>query len=117
NGYVPDEIHEFGRKTISLRAKELPSDLPSYGGLVGFTQSGCRFDQRLEHRLEIEGRATDDLEHVGRRGLLLQRLAQLIEQARVLDGDHGLGGEILDQLDLLVSERAHLLSVDGNDPD
>ena len=36
------------------------------------------------------------------RGLLLQRLgeivgalAQLVEQPRVLDGDHGLGGEVL----------------------
>ena len=33
--------------------------------------------------------------------------AQLVEQAGVLDGDDGLGGEVLDQLDLLVGERAH----------
>ena len=32
------------------------------------------FDQRIEHRLQIEGRAADDLEHVGGGGLLLQRL-------------------------------------------
>ena len=31
--------------------------------------------------------------------------AQLVEQPRVLDGDHGLGGEVLHQLDLLVGER------------
>ena len=50
------------------------------------------------------------------RGLLLQRfgeivgaLAQLVEQARVLDGDDGLRGEVLHQLDLLVGEGAHLL--------
>ena len=70
-----------------------------------------------EHRLQIEGRAADDLEHVGGRGLLLQRFAQLVEQARVLDGDDGLGGEIRDQLDLLVGERAHLLAVDGDGAD
>jgi hypothetical protein len=35
---------------------------------------------------------------------LLQRLAQLVEQPRVLDRDDGLGGEIADQLDLLVGE-------------
>ena len=35
-------------------------------------QSGGRLDQRVEHRLEIEGRAADDLEHVGGGGLLLQ---------------------------------------------
>jgi len=40
-----------------------------------------RFDERVEHGLQIEGRAADDLEHVGGRGLLLQRFAQLFEQA------------------------------------
>ena len=29
--------------------------------------------------------------------------AQLVEQPRVLDGDDGLGGEVLHQLDLLVA--------------
>ena len=60
------------------------------------------------------------LQHLRGRGLLLQRLAQivgalaqLVEQPRVLDGDDGLGGEVLYQLDLLVGERPHLLAVDG----
>ena len=46
-------------------------------------------------------------QHLSRRGLLLQRLgeivgalAQLVEQPRVLDGDDGLGREVLHQLDL-----------------
>ena len=43
--------------------------------------------------------------------------AQLVEQPRVLDGDDGLGGEVLDQLDLLVGERANLLAVDGDRAD
>ena len=55
--------------------------------------------------LQIEGRAADDLEHVGGGGLLLERFTQLVEQARVLDGDDGLSGEVLDQLDLLIGER------------
>ena len=63
---------------------------------IGIAQPRGRLDQRIEHRLQIEGRAADDLEHVGGGGLLLQRLeivgalAQLVEQARVLDGDDGL---------------------------
>ena len=64
--------------------------------------------------LEIEGRAADDLEHVGGRRLPLQRSrssSQLVEQPRVLDGDHGLGGEILHQRDLLVGERPNLLAI------
>jgi hypothetical protein len=32
---------------------------------VGLAQPGSGFDQRIEHGLEIEGRAADDLEHVG----------------------------------------------------
>ena len=47
-------------------------------------------------------RTTDYFQYVGCRGLLLQRfaqivgaLAQLVEQPRVLDGDHRLGGEVL----------------------
>src|SRR5262249_47356304 len=32
-----------------------------------------RLDERFEHRLQIERRAADDLEHLGRGGLLLQR--------------------------------------------
>ena len=56
----------------------------------------------MEDRHQLAGRTADDLEHLGGRGLLLQRfaqivgaLAQLLEQPRVLDGDDGLGGKIL----------------------
>ena len=52
------------------------------------------------------------MQHLRGRRLLLQRfaqivgaLAQLIEQPGVLDGDDGLIGEILHQLNLLVGER------------
>src|SRR5262249_59396306 len=63
----------------------------------------------MEHRLQFTRRTADDLEHVGGGGLLLQRLPQLVEQTCVLDGDDGLVGETLDQLDLLVGERSNLL--------
>ena len=43
-----------------------------------------------------------------------QIFAQLVEQPRVLDGDDGLVGEILDQLDLLVGERANFLAIDDD---
>ena len=42
---------------------------------------------------------------------------QLVEQPRVLDGDHRLRGEVLHQLDLLVGERPHLVAVDDDDAD
>jgi hypothetical protein len=44
--------------------------------------------------------------------LLLQRVAQFVEQPRVLDGDNGLCREIRNQRDLLVGERPDLLTVD-----
>ena len=44
-------------------------------------------------------------------------LAQLVEQPRVLDGDDGLRGEVLHQLDLLVGERPDFLAVDGDGAD
>ena len=43
--------------------------------------------------------------------------AQLVEQPRVLDGDDGLGSEVLHQLDLLFGERPHLLAINDDRPD
>ena len=79
-------------------------------------------DDGIEHRLHVGRRARDDSENLGRGGLLLQRLGdlgmslgdsavlllQFREQAHVLDGDDGLVGEGLEQLDLLLREGLHL---------
>ena len=50
--------------------------------------------------MQIEGRAADHFEHIGRRRLLLKRFREiarlrlhLIEQPCILDGDHGLVGK------------------------
>ena len=43
----------------------------------------AEFDQRVEHRLQIEGRAADDLEHVGGGGLLLQQTSRSSLSSRV----------------------------------
>ena len=57
-------------------------------------------DDGVEYRLHVRRRAADDAEHLGRRRLMLQRLAQFrvalaefLEQPHVLDGDDGLIGE------------------------
>src|SRR5436190_23918814 len=47
----------------------------------------------------------------------LQRFAQLVEQARVLDGDDGLGGEVAQQIDLFVGESKHLLAKNADRAD
>ena len=61
-------------------------------------------DDRVEHRLRVGDRAADDAQDLGRRRLLLERLLGFVEQARVLDRDHRLVGEGLQQRDLLVAE-------------
>jgi hypothetical protein len=58
--------------------------------------------------LEIETRAANDLEYLGGGCLLLKRFAQLVEQPRVLDGDHGLIGKGLEQSDLSLREELGL---------
>jgi hypothetical protein len=51
---------------------------PKYHRIMRITERRRRLDQRVEDWLQIKCRAADDLEHVGSRGLLLQRLAQLL---------------------------------------
>src|SRR5262245_30220036 len=85
--------------------------------IICLTQPSYRFHERVEDRLQIECRAAYDFEHIGGGSLLLQGFAQLVEQPGVLDGDDGLGGEILNQLDLLVGERLRLLAVNDNRAD
>ena len=69
----------------------------------------------VEHRLDVGRRAADDPQDLAGRRLLLERLGEiavarleLLEQAHVLDGDHRLVGEGLQERDLLVGERPDL---------
>ena len=70
-----------------------------------------------EHRLQIEGRMADGPQHAGRGRLLLQRFLGLVEQPRVLDGDHGLVGEDLRKGDLLGVEIADRIAQDAKAAD
>jgi hypothetical protein len=51
------------------------------------------------------------------KALACQRLLGLVEQARVLDRDHGLVGEGLQQLDLLGGKRLRRLTQDADRSD
>src|SRR6516164_11100508 len=46
-------------------------------GVVSVAQTNSGFHERIEHQPEIESRTADHLEHLGGRGLLLQRLGEL----------------------------------------
>ncbi|HSF48818.1 MAG TPA: hypothetical protein VLA73_10700 [Burkholderiales bacterium] len=70
------------------------------------------FYDRVEYWLSIGRRAADDSQDLCRGRLLFERFSnfsvarlELLEQPHVLDRDHGLGGEGLDQRDLLFRER------------
>jgi len=52
----------------------------------GVTQPHRLFEHRIEHRREVAGRAVDNLQYLGGRGLLLQALAQRLF-GRFLRGD------------------------------
>src|SRR3979411_3490733 len=71
-------------------------------------------NHRVEHRGEVAGRGIDDAEHLGGRGVLLQGLTRLGNEARVLHRDDRLRREILQQRYLLVGERPYLLAVRGD---
>ena len=70
------------------------------------------FEHRVEHRLKVAGLAVDDAQHLGGRGLPIQRLSRLADEPGVLHRDHGLRREILQQRDLLLGKRSHLLAID-----
>ena len=107
----------FRGKTVTRNLSICVAALAGYRRHLRLTQPGGRFDQCIEHGLQIEGRAADHFEHVGCRRLLLQRfaqitgaLAQLDQQPHVFDGDDGLVGEVLHQRNLLVGKWTNFLA-------
>src|SRR5262245_53741405 len=128
---VSDTVEDTGRATrrnriaLAISSPRLrrivQRNVPEYIAFVeqqvaeaGLADANGVLKHSLEHWLQFAGRAADDLQHVGGSGLLLQRfreivgaLAQLIEQPCILDGDHRLAGEVLDQIDLLFGEKTH----------
>ncbi len=73
---------------------------PEDGAQQSVAQPHGASHDRIEDRLDVRRRLADHAQDLARRGLLLQRLAeiavarlQLLEQPRVLDRDHRLVGE------------------------
>ena len=116
---------DFGAAN-GYRAKTSPGDhnvtvAESQRYVFNPTNPGGALDDRVEHRLHVGGRATDDAEHFGGCRLMLQcfaqfcvALLQFLKQPHVLDSDNGLVGEGLKKSYLLLGERADFFSVDRN---
>src|SRR6516162_3499318 len=79
------------------------------------TQPDGLAEHRLKYWPEIAGRGIDDAQHLGRRGLLLQSLARLGQEPRVLHCDDRFRREVLEEGDFFVGERAYLAAIDGDD--
>src|SRR5262249_15676348 len=103
-----------GRRVVQRNGAKRVSFAEPKCAEFGLTDASGIRQPRLEHRLQFSGRTRDDLQYLRGSGLLLQGLAQLVEEAGVLDGDDGLLGKIAQQLDLLVSEWPDFLAVDSN---
>ena len=67
---------------------------------------------RVEDRLQLARRATDDLEHLLGCGLLLQCFFCLVEQTDVFDRDRCLVGEGLQKRDMRLLERPYFHPAD-----
>ena len=83
--------------------------------VINPTNPSRALDDGVEDRLHVRRRTADDAEHLGRRRLMLQSLAQfrvalseLLEEAHVLDSNDRLVGEGFEQSDLLLGEGIDL---------
>ena len=75
-------VDPFGFKA-ERRSKPIIATFPvSYRSEVGLAQPTGRPEQRIEHGLKVKCRTADNLEHVGSRGLLLQRLREQLSRVR-----------------------------------
>src|SRR6266700_7385731 len=84
---------------------------------IGRTAKSSRLvEDRRKHRSKVTGRAVDDPQHLGGRGLLLQGLARLGDQPRILHRNDRLRREVLQQRDLLVGKWLDFLAEDVNRP-
>ena len=72
---------------------------------IRLTQTQGLLQHRVEHRREVARRGIDDLQYLGSRSLLVQRLARLGQEPRILHRDDRLVGKGAHQLDLPFGER------------
>ena len=104
------------RRDRTILSILVPEQYPDFG----LADARRILQHLLEHRLQLAGRAADDLKHFRGRRLLLQRLRQItrarlnfLEQTNILDGDHRLVSKGGGEIDVSLAERLH--SFAGNE--
>src|SRR5262252_1018216 len=91
--------------------------------VVGSTYLSSTLGYRVQHRLYIRRRTSNDAQDLTRSRLLFQRLAELavtilqfLEQPNVFDSDNCLVSESRHEFDLFVSKGPDLLPPHSDDP-
>src|SRR5262249_14413483 len=109
-------VGDHGSKNLTVEAEDR--------AVGGSAQSERMHRDRVEDGLHVRLRPGDDAEHLARRGLLLERNGQiavpgfqLLEQSDVLDRDHRLVGESLEEGDLTLREEPGLGTAELQRPD
>src|SRR6202047_767213 len=113
----PPLLHEGQRRSMSGDHAERIAFTQRHDAELGSANLYSIRQHGFKYGLKFAGRTRDDLQHLRSGGLLLQRLAQFAEQARILDGNDGLRGKVLQECDLPVGERLNLLAEDCYGPD
>ena len=113
-----------GRHAVLSRGHELAVSIEVEVAELRSANSDGVDENPFEHNFQFAGRPADDPQDLRGGGLVLKRLgqivgtlAQFVEQPRILDGNDRLRGEVLYQLDLLVSKWTNFLAVDLDDAD
>jgi hypothetical protein len=115
---IREHIGKSGRRAqIGDNLVHVIAQIDGKGTKAGSAKPRCSFEDRVEHRLQVAGRIVDDFQDLRHRGLARQRLLGLVEQPRVLDGDDGLVGEGLQEMDRLVVERSSFAARDADRAD
>src|SRR5262249_53720885 len=122
--FALSQFHIGRWRTMECNNAEPPVIIQQQRPELCLAYRGCAFQNGLKNWPQLAGRAGDDLQDLRCRGLPLKRLGevvraltQLVEQARVFNGDDGLRSEVRVEFDLFVGERTHLLAVDADGAD
>src|SRR5215467_5373446 len=105
------------RETMQCHRAEVLTIVECQAADCDAAEAARLFQDRVVHWREIARRRIDDLQHLGGRGLTLERFAGLGQKSRVLDGYDRLVGEGAHELDLPFCERLHPLAGKPDHPD
>jgi hypothetical protein len=122
--HAPDGVERLRRPVVMRRQVDQIAVETENAGVARLAQPRGASRDGIEDRLDVRRRAADDAQNLTGGRLLVERLRQLAvtrpklsEQADVLDGDDGLGGERPQKVDLLLKEGPRLAPRDPDGSD